>query len=125
MRIRHSTEAISSHEEATITALAAEQGVREVWLFGSAVTSNGEAEPNDIDIALLGVPSSANDTLATCLQRCFSGCRTDDALDYRASMLSGPSSSQMPFVIADDGRDFWSHPISRSIRKGVCLSRSA
>ncbi len=124
MRIRHSTEDISSHEEATITALAAEQGVREVWLFGSAVISNGEAEPNDIDIALLGVPSSAKDTLATCLQRCFSGCRTDDALDYQAH-VSGPSSSQMHFVIADDGRDFWSHPISRSIRGGVCLSRSA
>ena len=69
MRIRHSIEAISSHELVAITALAAEQGVREVWLFGSAVISNGEAEPNDIDIAFLGVPSSTKDTMTKRVKR--------------------------------------------------------
>ena len=121
MRLKHSTEVLSARKKVALSLLAAEEGVREVWLFGSAAASNGEAEPNDIDVALLGVLSSAKESLATSLRRRFAGCRVDDALAYRAPE-PGLSPPEIHFVLADDTRDFWSHPISRSIRRGVCLT---
>ena len=120
MIARHSTNTLSAERQAAITSVAALHGVRELWLFGSAAAHGDQAAPNDIDIALLGVPNFNKEALATSLQKEFPGCHTDDADSYKAP-ASQHLGFQLHFVLADDCGHFENHPILRSIRQGICL----
>ncbi len=122
MRSEHSSKVLSAHGQMAIASLADEYGARETWLFGSAAAACVDTAPSDIDIAILGVPHSSKEALAISLREQFPGCRTDNALGYKVLAFQ-PSSFQLHFVFADDSRDFWTHPISRSIRRGICLWR--
>ena len=111
-------------EDRAIASLASEFQATEVWLFGSAVGSD-ERQPDDVDVALLGVPDSARKALHRVLHKEFPSCRVDDFAGYTVGGSTFRSSSpRLHFVLADDSRDFWSHPISRSIHRGICLWRA-
>jgi predicted nucleotidyltransferase len=47
---------LKEEERETIIRIAREYGVRKVWLFGSMLDPNPETDPNDIDLAVEGVP---------------------------------------------------------------------
>ena len=45
---------LKEEDKETIIGIAKRFGVRRIWLFGSAL--DGKGEPNDIDLAVEGVP---------------------------------------------------------------------
>ena len=46
---------LTKKEKDTITRVAREYGAEKLWLFGSMLDPDPEAEPNDIDLAVEGV----------------------------------------------------------------------
>ena len=126
MTFQAATKILSASTRTCISSLADEYGARELWLFGSAAASTyPKTEPTDIDIAFLEVPGPAKDALAAVLDKTFPGCRVDDALGYTVGGgASQPSLPKLHFVLADGSREFQEHPISCSIRRGICLWRA-
>jgi len=43
-------------EKQTIIRISREHGAQKIWLFGSMLDPHPETEPNDIDLAVEGVP---------------------------------------------------------------------
>lgn len=123
MTAKHSTNALSAERQAGIVTVAERHGVRELWLFGSAAAHGDQAAPNDIDIALLGVPNSNKEAVATSLQEEFPGCRTDSFTCYTNSPAFR-TSRPLHFVLAHDEDSFYTHPISISVHRGICLWRA-
>ena len=126
MRSGHSTKILSVSTQAVIASFAEEYGAKELWLFGSAAVSEyDEKEPSDIDIAVFGMPGSAKDAFTRVLKESFPPCRVDEFNGYTVGSVRRTSSPPLHFVLADDSRrDYEAHPMSRSIRKGICLWRA-
>jgi uncharacterized protein len=47
---------LNKEEKETIIQISKEYGARKIWLFGSMLDADPETEPNDIDLAVEGVP---------------------------------------------------------------------
>lgn len=47
---------LSREEKATIISVAKEYGAKRLWLFGSMLDPAPAVEPNDIDLAVEGIP---------------------------------------------------------------------
>ena len=120
------TTILSASTQTWVSSLADEYGARELWLFGSAAMSPyDEKEPSDIDIAVLGVPRSAKAAFTRVLKESFPLCRVDEFNGYTVGSVPRTSSPPLHFVLAGDSRhDYQAHPMSRSIRKGICLWRA-
>ena len=125
MKSVSSTNILSQDRQRVLTSLAVKHGVRELWLFGSAVAPRSKIPPNDIDVAFICVPGSTKDTLTESLRKRFPGCHADHAQIYIARRGSDTRSPPLHFVLAHDSPGFWAHPIAGSIRSGIRLWRAS
>lgn len=124
MRPHYLSDTLSNERQNAIVSLVDEYGAREVWLFGSAVDQHRAHDPNDVDVAFVGVPGRAKDLLAKALFQRFPRCRVDDLLSYTWGSLLRECRPPLHFVLSDDSDDLRGHPISQAIRRGTCLWRA-
>lgn len=123
-RARTTPVPLSAQDQTKILSMALTYQAREVWVFGSSVAGVQEHAPHDIDVAVLGVPRSMISGLKRSLTSQFEDCRVDEATCYKSPGYACDD-SPLHFILADNTREFWKHPISRSIRRGICLCTPA
>lgn len=97
----------------------------ELWLFGSAAHPAASVSPNDVDLAVLGLPALRIDELKLALRRSFPASRVEHATAYTA-FRSQVCRAELPlhFLLSTERANSDRHAVFSSIRGGRCLWRA-
>ena len=117
---------ISETSLSKIKHLAFIHDVKEIWLFGSSTYTGLDVRPNDIDIALLGIPEQRFDEVSESLKQYFPGSRVESGGGYTAPKDVANSVTETPFhfIIGTSDLYKFNYPIIKSIQAGKCLWRN-